>query len=157
MVLTQFSFPPSAPGPSQKQSECGEPWKEASFAADKYGRIEVLGIPLVKFTFEKGVSIEKLGTPDALLDGLGPYLTGSSFDRDEVEVITATSRKGADGLTYYDYYIFSDYVVKGQGGRVLATATVRGDVLTMMKASATDKQFKTSEAVLRKSLESFRA
>lgn len=73
--------------------KCTEPWKEAYYASASNGRVELLSIVTEKFTPRKGVTIVDLGTPEVLLNALGPYLTGSSFDADEVEIITASSRK----------------------------------------------------------------
>jgi len=132
---------------------CAEPWYEVVYEDPAAGNIKLLAVPLLKLTNAKDVTVEKLGTPDQLLARIGPYVTGTYFDEDSLQ--SAGSRKGDDGLTYYMYEI---YQLDAQNGpHNVCAVTAKGEVLFVFMATANDKQWRSSEGIMRKAVDSFRA
>lgn len=54
--------------------------------------------PLIRLTNKPNATIEDIGTPEKLITSLGPFVTGNTFDSEE---LVATSIEKRDGLTVY--------------------------------------------------------
>ena len=109
--------------------------------------------PLVRLTFKKGARIEEIGDPAGLITSLGPYITGTYLD--EEDVVSAAAAPRDDGLVYYSYEIYAPYGTNGP--HTLSVATVKGDLAVLLVASATEKQWGKSAETLRTMVETFRA
>lgn len=109
--------------------------------------------PLVRLTNRKGVAIEDVGDPKGILTSLGPFITGTYLD--EEDVVSAASERRDDGRTYYTYEINASYGTNGP--HTVSAATVKGDLALLMVAAANDRQWARSEATLRQMVETFRA
>jgi hypothetical protein len=135
------------------QPRCGEPWTEVIFGDDSEGKALVLISPLVRLTNQKGAKIEDVGNLEGFLSSVGPFITGTYLDQDDVVDMKAVKQE--DGLTYYYYDIYATYGLSGP--RTLTACTVKGDVALLFCASANDKQYSRSKAKLNKMVQSFRA
>lgn len=49
--------------------------------------------PMVRLTNKANASIEEIGPPEKIISALGPFVTGNSFDPDEV-LETSVEKKG---------------------------------------------------------------
>ncbi|KAF2308251.1 hypothetical protein GH714_038638 [Hevea brasiliensis] len=66
------------------QPKCAEPWVEVKFEDEKQGKVQVVASPLIRLTNKPNASIEDIGSPDKLIASLGPFVTGNSYDPDEL-------------------------------------------------------------------------
>lgn len=108
--------------------------------------------PMVRLTNKANASIEEIGPPEKIISALGPFVTGNSFDPDEV-LETSVEKKG--DLTYYNYQLETPFALTGAHN--LAAATASGNVVLLFVVSASDKQWASSQDLLRTVLESFSA
>lgn len=76
------------------QPKCAEPWVEVKFEDDKQGKIQVVVSPLIRLTNKPHATIEDIGSPEKVIASLGPFVTGNTFDPDEL--IEATVEKLGD-------------------------------------------------------------
>ncbi|BFI22280.1 hypothetical protein MPTK1_8g10770 [Marchantia polymorpha subsp. ruderalis] len=132
------------------QPKCAEPWVEVKFGDDKQGALQVVAAPMVRLTNKPNATIEEIGNPEKILSSLGQFVTGNSFDPEEV-IETSVERRGDQ--TFYTYQLETPFAKTGQHN--LATATAKGSVVMLFVVSATDKQWQASEKLLRTILESF--
>ncbi|CAI5467126.1 unnamed protein product [Closterium sp. Yama58-4] len=132
------------------QPKCAEPWIEVKFEDPKEGLLQVVASPMVRLTNKLELPIEEIGTPERIIAALGPFVTGDSYDPDEV-VDTRIRKEG--GQTYYEYYMETPYARSGAYN--LASATAKGSTVLLLVISANDKQWASGEAKLRKMLKSF--
>lgn len=135
------------------QPRCAEPWTEVIFADDSEGKASVLAAPLVRFTNQKNATIEDIGNPEGFLASVGPFITGTYLDLDDVVSMSAEKRE--DGLMYYSYDIYATYGLTGP--HTLTTCTVKGDLALLFCVSANDKQWGRSKAKLQSMMDTFRA
>ncbi|CAI5977014.1 unnamed protein product [Closterium sp. NIES-64] len=112
--------------------------------------LQVVASPMVRLTNKLELPIEEIGTPERIIAALGPFVTGDSYDPDEV-VDTRIRKEG--GQTYYEYYMETPYARSGAYN--LASATAKGSTVLLLVISANDKQWASGEAKLRKMLKSF--
>lgn len=170
------------------QPKCAEPWVEVKFEDDKQGKIQVVASPLIRLTNKPNATIEDIGSPEKVIASLGPFVTGNTFDPDEL--IEATVEKLGDqtvcpnfschfhvvaqyddkdwieidrrgdaflitfsDMQYYKYTLETPYALTGSHN--LAKATAKGNTVVLFVASASDKQWPTSEKTLRAMLDSF--
>lgn len=75
------------------QPKCAEPWVEVKFENAKEGTVQVVVSPMVRLTNKANASIEEIGPPEKIISALGPFVTGNSFDPDEV-LETSVEKKG---------------------------------------------------------------
>lgn len=75
------------------QPKCAEPWVEVKFEDDKQGKIQVVASPLIRLTNKPNATIEDIGSPEKVIASLGPFVTGSTFDPDEL-VETSVEKLG---------------------------------------------------------------
>lgn len=66
------------------QPKCAEPWVEVKFENEKQGKVQVVASPLIRLTNKPNATIEDIGSPDKLIASLGPFVTGNTFDSDEL-------------------------------------------------------------------------
>ncbi|XP_040371836.1 psbP domain-containing protein 6, chloroplastic-like [Rosa chinensis] len=66
------------------QPKCVEPWVEVKFEDEKQGKLQVVASPLIRLTNKPNASIEDIGNPEKLIASLGPFVTGNTYDPDEL-------------------------------------------------------------------------
>ncbi|KAJ4838579.1 PsbP domain-containing protein 6, chloroplastic [Turnera subulata] len=132
------------------QPKCAEPWVEVKFEDEKQGKVQVVASPLVRLTNKPNATIEEIGSPEKLIASLGPFVTGNSYDPDE---LLETSVEKLGDQTYYKYVLETPYALTGTHN--LAKATAKGNTVVLFVASANDKQWQASEKTLRHILDSF--
>ena len=66
------------------QPKCAEPWVEVKFEDEKQGKVQVVASPLIRLTNKPNATIEDIGTPEKLIASLGPFVTGNTFDPEEL-------------------------------------------------------------------------
>ena len=109
--------------------------------------------PLVRLTNEKGAKIEEIGPPDQFITAIGPYITGTYLDNDDI--VSTQVKKQEDGLTYYVYDVYATYGLKGP--HTLTACTVKGDLALLFSVAANDKQYARSKKKIAAMVETFRA
>ncbi|VFQ61549.1 unnamed protein product [Cuscuta campestris] len=132
------------------QPKCAEPWIEVRFENEKQGKVQVVASPLVRLTNKPNATIEDIGTPEKVIASLGPFVTGNTFDPDEL-VRASVEMRG--GLTYYRYVLETPYALTGSHN--LAKATAKGDTVVLFVASASEKQWQSSQKTLEAIVDSF--
>ncbi|XP_077218111.1 thylakoid lumenal protein (Mog1/PsbP/DUF1795-like photosystem II reaction center PsbP family protein) [Tasmannia lanceolata] len=132
------------------QPKCAEPWIEVKFEDEKQGKVQVVASPLIRLTNKPNASIEDIGSPEKLIASLGPFVTGNTYDSDE---LLETSVEKLGGQTYYTYMLETPLALTGSHN--LAKATAKGNTVVLFVASANDKQWQTSQKTLKAILDSF--
>lgn len=66
------------------QPKCAEPWVEVKFEDEKQGKVQVVASPLIRLTNKPNATIEDIGSPEKVIASLGPFVTGSTYDSDEL-------------------------------------------------------------------------
>lgn len=132
------------------QPKCAEPWVEVKFEDEKQGKIQVVASPLIRLTNKPNASIEEIGDPEKVIASLGPFVTGNSYDPDEL-LETSVEKRGQQ--TYYKYVLETPFALTGSHN--LAKATAKGSTVVLFVASANDKQWSTSQKTLKAMLDSF--
>ena len=75
------------------QPKCAEPWVEVKFENSKQGTLQVVASPMVRLSNKPNATIEEIGNPEKIISALGPFVTGNSYDPDEV-LETSVDKKG---------------------------------------------------------------
>ncbi|XP_057970790.1 psbP domain-containing protein 6, chloroplastic [Malania oleifera] len=132
------------------QPKCAEPWVEVKFEDEKQGKIQVVASPLIRLTNKPNAKIEEIGSPEKVIASLGPFVTGNTYDSDEL-LETSVEKHGEQ--TYYKYVLDTPYALTGSHN--LAKATAKGDTVVLFVASANDKQWQTFQKTLKAMLDSF--
>ncbi|TXG70257.1 hypothetical protein EZV62_005192 [Acer yangbiense] len=132
------------------QPKCAEPWVEVRFEDEKQGKIQVVASPLIRLTNRPNATIEEIGSPEKLIASLGPFVTGNSYDPDE---LLETSVEKVGDQTYYKYVLETPFALTGTHN--LAKVTAKGSTVVLFVASANDKQWPASQKVLKAMLDSF--
>ncbi|KAF8751313.1 hypothetical protein HU200_012194 [Digitaria exilis] len=132
------------------QPKCAEPWVEVKFEDEKQGKVQVVASPLIRLTNKPNATIEDIGSPERIIASLGPFVTGNTFDSDE---LVDTKVEKIDGLTYYSYVLETPLALTGSHN--LAKATAKGNTVVLFVVSANDKQWSSSEKVLKTIVDSF--
>ncbi|KAK7286657.1 hypothetical protein RJT34_21810 [Clitoria ternatea] len=132
------------------QPKCAEPWVEVKFEDEKQGKVQVVASPLIRLTNKPNATIEEIGSPEKLIASLGPFVTGNTYDPDE---LLETSVEKLGDQTYYKYVLETPYALTGSHN--LAKATAKGSTVVLFVVSANDKQWQTSEKTLKAMLDSF--
>ncbi|KAL5994728.1 PsbP domain-containing protein 6, chloroplastic [Asimina triloba] len=132
------------------QPKCAEPWVEVKFEDEKQGKVQVVASPLVRLTNKPNARIEEIGSPEKVIASLGPFVTGNTYDSDEL--LEASIEKLGD-QTYYKYVLETPLALTGSHN--LAKATAKGNSVVLFVASANDKQWSTSQKTLQAILDSF--
>ncbi|CAI7847720.1 unnamed protein product [Closterium sp. NIES-54] len=110
------------------QPKCAEPWIEVKFEDPREGLLQVVASPMVRLTNKLELPIEEIGTPERIIAALGPFVTGDSYDPDEV--VDTRIRKEGD-QTYYEYYMETPYARSGAYN--LASATAKGSTVLLLQ------------------------
>ncbi|XP_031284973.1 psbP domain-containing protein 6, chloroplastic-like [Pistacia vera] len=132
------------------QPKCAEPWVEVKFEDEKQGKVQVVASPLIRLTNKPNATIEEIGSPEKLIASLGPFVTGNSYDPDE---LLETSVEKVGDQTYYKYVLETPFALTGSHN--LAKATAKGNTVVLFVASANDKQWQASQKILKAMLDSF--
>ncbi|KAJ6842029.1 uncharacterized protein M6B38_304200 [Iris pallida] len=132
------------------QPKCAEPWVEVKFEDEKQGKVQVVASPLIRLTNKPGATIEDIGSPEKLIASLGPFVTGNTFDSDE---LIETSVEKHEDQTYYTYALETPFALTGSHN--LAKATAKGNTVILFVASANDKQWPSSKKTLKAMVDSF--
>uniref|UniRef100_A0A2N9H822 PsbP C-terminal domain-containing protein n=1 Tax=Fagus sylvatica TaxID=28930 RepID=A0A2N9H822_FAGSY len=132
------------------QPKCAEPWVEVKFEDEKQGKVQVVASPLIRLTNKPNSSIEEIGSPEKLIASLGPFVTGNTYDPDELLEMSVEKR---GDQTYYKYVLETPFALTGSHN--LAKATAKGNTVVLFVASANDKQWQASEKTLKAMLDSF--
>ncbi|KAL8167798.1 hypothetical protein V2J09_009297 [Rumex salicifolius] len=132
------------------QPKCAEPWVEVKFEDAKQGKVQIVASPLIRLTNKPNATIADIGTPDRVIASLGAFVTGNTYDPDEL--LDASVEKRGD-LMYYKYVLETPFALTGTHN--LAKATAKGSTLVLFVASANDKQWPQSKKTLEAMLDSF--
>lgn len=132
------------------QPKCAEPWIEVKFEDEKQGKVQVVASPLIRLTNKPNATIEDIGSPEKVIASLGAFVTGNTYDSDE---LVETSIEKLGDQTYYKYVLETPYAQTGTHN--LAKATAKGNTVVLFVASANDKQWQSSEKTLKAMLDSF--
>ncbi|MED6160894.1 PsbP domain-containing protein 6, chloroplastic [Stylosanthes scabra] len=132
------------------QPKCAEPWVEVKFEDEKQGKVQVVASPLIRLTNKPNATIEDIGSPEKVIASLGPFVTGNTFDPDE---LLETSVEKLGDQTYYKYALETPYALTGTHN--LAKATAKGNTVVLFVASASDKQWQASQKTLKAMIDSF--
>ncbi|KAF5750312.1 psbP domain-containing protein 6 chloroplastic [Tripterygium wilfordii] len=132
------------------QPKCAEPWVEVKFEDENQGKVQVVASPLIRLTNKPNASIEEIGSPERLISSLGPFVTGNSYDPDE---LLETSTENLGDQTYYKYVLETPFALTGTHN--LAKATAKGNTVVLFVVSANDKQWQSSQKILKAMLDSF--
>lgn len=97
------------------QPKCAEPWVEVKFEDEKQGKVQVVASPLIRLTNKPNASIEEIGSPERVIASLGPFVTGNSYDSDEL-IQTSVDKRGEQtvscSLILVFLFIFMEYDLK---------------------------------------------
>ncbi|KAM3333163.1 hypothetical protein ACQJBY_028340 [Aegilops geniculata] len=132
------------------QPKCAEPWVEVKFEDERQGKVQVVASPLIRLTNRPNATIEDIGSPEKLIASLGPFVTGNTLEPEE---IIETSVEKIGDLTYYSYVLETPLALTGSHN--LAKATAKGSTVVLFVASASDKQWQSSEKILKAMVDSF--
>jgi hypothetical protein len=98
------------------QPKCAEPWVEVKFENAKQGTAQVFASPLVRLTNKPNAKIEEIGDPEKLISALGPFVTGNSYDPDEV-VETHVETRGDQTVSLFApifrFCMFDSHILLG--------------------------------------------
>ncbi|XVF56331.1 hypothetical protein PTKIN_Ptkin06aG0110500 [Pterospermum kingtungense] len=132
------------------QPKCAEPWVEVKFEDEKQGKVQVVASPLIRLTNKPNATIEEIGSPEKVIASLGPFVTGNSYDPDEL-IQTSVEKIGQQ--TYYKYVLDTPLALTGSHN--FAKATAKGSTVVLFVASANDKQWSISQKTLQAMVDSF--
>lgn len=54
------------------------------FEDEKQGKVQVVVSPLIRLTNKPKATIEDIGSPEKVIASLGPFVTGNTFDPEEL-------------------------------------------------------------------------
>ena len=78
------------------QPKCAEPWVEVKFENVNEGSVQVVASPMVRLSNKPHATIEEIGPPEKIISALGQFVTGNSYDPDELLETTVDKK---DDLT----------------------------------------------------------
>uniref|UniRef100_A0A2N9GQM1 PsbP C-terminal domain-containing protein n=1 Tax=Fagus sylvatica TaxID=28930 RepID=A0A2N9GQM1_FAGSY len=85
------------------QPKCAEPWVEVKFEDEKQGKVQVVASPLIRLTNKPNSSIEEIGSPEKLIASLGPFVTGNTYDPDEL-LEMSVEKRGDQTVQFFSLY-----------------------------------------------------
>ncbi|KVI03437.1 psbP domain-containing protein 6, chloroplastic [Cynara cardunculus var. scolymus] len=132
------------------QPKCAEPWIEVKFEDEKQGKVQVVASPLIRLTNKPNATIEDIGSPEKVIASLGSFVTGNTYDSDE---LLETSIEKIGDQTYYRYLLETPFALTGSHN--IAKATAKGNTVILFVASASDKQWPSSQKTLKAIVDSF--
>jgi hypothetical protein len=142
---------------------CVEPWYEAVFVDGAVGKVFLCCLVLQKVLPSArqdggGATVEALGSPEGVARALGPLVTGQGYE--DEDLARASVRRTADGRVFYDLELLAS-TADPSGPRRLAAVTVKGGVVYLFVAAATERQWSSDkgagEQALRAMVQSFQA
>lgn len=91
------------------QPKCAEPWIEVKFEDEKQGKVQVVASPLIRLTNKPNATIQDIGTPEKLIASLGPFVTGNTYDPDElldtsVEILGDQTVQNSSPSFHFTFY-----------------------------------------------------
>lgn len=92
------------------QPKCAEPWVEVKFENSKQGTVQVVASPMVRLSNKPNATIEEIGNPDKIISALGQFVTGNSYDPDEV-LETSVDKKGDQTVSAFKFSFFFLHVM----------------------------------------------
>lgn len=92
------------------QPKCAEPWVEVKFEDEKQGKIQVVASPLIRLTNKPNATIEEIGSPEKVIASLGPFVTGNSYDPDEL-LQTSVEKIGQQTVRTTAHYNLTFYII----------------------------------------------
>jgi hypothetical protein len=141
------------------QPKCEEPWTEVVFESPDEGSARVIVSPLRKLTPRAGpgrdLPIDQVGSLSSVIAALGPFVTGTYLDEEDVLDSKAVSVEG--GAPQYLYEVNAPYGAKGVGPHAAVAVAAKGDLAFLFVVSANDKQWAKGAPMLRAVARSFRA
>ena len=81
---------------------------EVKFEDEKQGKLQVVASPLIRLTNKPNASIEDIGNPEKLIASLGPFVTGNTYDPDEL--LETKVEKCGDLTVCISAHYFKNYV-----------------------------------------------
>ena len=57
---------------------------EVKFEDENQGKVQVVASPLIRLTNKPNATIEDIGSPEKVIASLGAFVTGNSYDSDEL-------------------------------------------------------------------------
>lgn len=75
---------------------------EVKFEDDKQGKIQVVASPLIRLTNKPNATIEDIGSPEKVIASLGPFVTGSTYDPDEL-LESSVEKLGDQTVLFFSY------------------------------------------------------
>mmetsp|Transcript_5289 Transcript_5289/g.12887 ORF Transcript_5289/g.12887 Transcript_5289/m.12887 type:complete len:273 (+) Transcript_5289:86-904(+) len=132
------------------QPRCAEPWTEVIFSSPEDGKCQVTISPLVRLINKPNAKLEEIGSPESLINSIGPYITGTDIEDGDVLSCSSTVE---NGRTYYLYELYAPYGLNPPHS--LAKLTTKDDAALLFTVNATDKQWANSEKKLRSMIETF--
>ena len=73
---------------------------EVKFEDEKQGKVQVVASPLIRLTNKPNSSIEEIGSPEKLIASLGPFVTGNTYDPDEL-LETSVEKRGDQTVQFF--------------------------------------------------------
>lgn len=83
------------------QPKCAEPWIEVKFEDENQGKIQVVASPLIRLTNKPNATIEDIGSPEKVIASLGAFVTGNTYDSDEL-VETSVEKIGDQTVQFFN-------------------------------------------------------
>ncbi|MCO5557568.1 hypothetical protein L7F22_011134 [Adiantum nelumboides] len=116
------------------------------FLSKQEGSLSVVVAPVLRFASDLGddVTVEKIGTPEKVIDAFGPELVGQNVEGQVKDMMV----KEHEGRKYYFYELNVPHV--------LITATAAGNRLYLMTVNGNARQWKKFGSELKNIAESFR-
>jgi hypothetical protein len=87
------------------QPKCAEPWVEVKFESSKDGTVQVVASPMVRLTNKPNATIEEIGSPEKIISALGQFVTGNSYDPEEL-LETTVDKKDDTTVSATDHFMF---------------------------------------------------
>lgn len=76
---------------------------EVKFEDENQGKVQVVASPLIRLTNKPNATIEDIGSPEKVIASLGPFVTGSTYDPDELLETSVEKRGDQTVLILYSF------------------------------------------------------
>lgn len=76
---------------------------EVKFEDEKQGKVQVVASPLIRLTNKPNSSIEEIGSLEKLIASLGPFVTGNTYDPDEL-LEMSVEKRGDQTVQFFSLY-----------------------------------------------------
>lgn len=78
---------------------------EVKFEDEKQGKVQVVASPLIRLTNKPNATIEDIGSPEKLIASLGPFVTGNTFDPEEL-LETSVEKLGDQTVHFFPKHLY---------------------------------------------------